>query len=254
MVSPIIEHILTTNTVTDASGKTHQLHAAISQEEGEFLAALITRHRFTRTLEVGCAYGISSLYICDALSRQQSPRHTIIDPLQKILWGNIGVNHLKRAGFDFYELIEKRSEIALPALLEQGRQFQFTFIDGWHTFDHTLLDFFYVNRLLEEGGVVAIDDVQMPAVRKAIRYISNYPNYRIIGAVRQSTQPSSRGRMVADAVLRSVSSILPKAYGKEVFADSWLRPDSGLGIQHSSLVAFEKTGPDKRSWDWYIPF
>jgi hypothetical protein len=82
------------------------------------------------------------LYICEALSGQGSGRHTILDPGQYSDFHGVGIANLKRAGFDFFELIEK------PALLAEGRKFQFALIDGWHTFDHTLLDLFYVNRLL----------------------------------------------------------------------------------------------------------
>ena len=40
-------------------------------------------------------------------------------------------------------------------------------------------DSFYANRLLEDGGFVAIDDANWPSIRKMISYVSKYPNYRI---------------------------------------------------------------------------
>lgn len=106
--------------------------------------------------------------------------HLAIDGAQSTYWHNIGVLNLQRAGFDFFELIEGISEIELPKLLEQKRSYDFVFIDGWHTFDHTLLDFFYCYRMLNLNGVILIDDTQLPAVSKFIKYISNYPSLKFL--------------------------------------------------------------------------
>lgn len=252
---PVLQEIRDTAEVQDESGKRYKLHSEISPEEGELIHSLITQHQFANTLEIGCAFGISSLYICDALSRQTSPHHTILDPMQSVGWHGIGMNNLKRAGFHFFELIEKPSEIALPMLLAEGKKFQFALIDGWHTFDHTLLDFFYVNRLLEEGGIVVIDDVHMPAVTKVARYIVNYPNYKLLtptSNAKSSYGYSTKRRMV-DGAIRFLTKMLPRSYVDEVFSDSWRRPDSSL-IGNRSMIALQKTAPDERTWDWYAPF
>jgi predicted O-methyltransferase YrrM len=142
------------------------------------ISAYIGRHRIERTLEVGCAYGISSLYICDAISKQPNPHHIMIDPLQSTRWSSVGVQNLRRAGFTFWELIEQPSALALPSLLGSGLKVQFALIDGWHTFDQVLLDFFYVDRLLEDGGIVAFDDVVMTAINRVVRYVLNHIPYR----------------------------------------------------------------------------
>ena len=68
-------------------------------------------------------------------------------------------------------------KVALPAMIQNQEIFDFAFIDGWHTFDHALVDFFYVNRLLNVQGIVVFDDVNYPQLRKLIRYISNYQNH-----------------------------------------------------------------------------
>ena len=43
------------------------LRSAISQEEGTFLEALASRPEVRNTIEVGCANGISSIYICSGI-------------------------------------------------------------------------------------------------------------------------------------------------------------------------------------------
>ncbi|MCH9013660.1 MAG: class I SAM-dependent methyltransferase, partial [Proteobacteria bacterium] len=120
-------------------------------------------------MEIGCAFGLSSLHICSALSGRGAAHHVIIDPFQQKHWHGIGIANLRRAGFDFFEHIEEPSEFALPALArEQSGTFDMVLIDGWHTFDHTLLDFFYANRLIRVGGYILVDDCNMPAVNRAI--------------------------------------------------------------------------------------
>jgi predicted O-methyltransferase YrrM len=62
-----MNEILTTRSVVTASGVNRPLHSNISESEGAFLQDLIRKHRPKVTLEVGCAYGIASLFICEAL-------------------------------------------------------------------------------------------------------------------------------------------------------------------------------------------
>jgi predicted O-methyltransferase YrrM len=249
----LLDTIYKSREVRDHHGNSHRLNSEITRDEGELIASLIHEHGFTRTLEIGCAFGISSLFICQALSRQPSPHHTVIDPGQFTEWHGIGVNHLMQEGYDFYELIEKPSEIALPSLLEQGRTFQLALIDGLHTFDHVLLDFFYVDRLLEDGGIVVLDDLQLPAIRKAARYIAGYPTYKIVATGRQSVYPPSLRRRLFERPLRILNGLLPSAYASQVFDDSFRRTDSQLGLV-SEMVAFQKTGPDRRGSHWFMDF
>ena len=42
--------------------------------------------------------------------------------------------------------------------------------DGNHRFEGVFLDLVYGGRLLEKGGVVFADDVQLPAVRRAVDF------------------------------------------------------------------------------------
>ena len=253
MHESVLKGILRTGSVIDAAGVTHKLHSHIDENEGRMISELIERHSFNRSIEIGCAYGVSSLYICQALSSQPSPSHTIIDPHQSTQWHGIGLSNLKRAGADFFRLIEEPSELAAPMLLREGATFQFALIDGWHTFDQTLLDFYYLNRLLEEGGVILVDDLGLPAVNKAIRYVLNYPTYVVAGVTPAPSLRKSGAKHFIDCTLRTLARLLPGPYAARVFNDAWLWP-GGFSLNGRGMIALQKIGPDNRSWDWFVPF
>ncbi len=239
--------------VTDAAGRSHRLHSEVTPDEGELISSMITQNGFTQTLEIGCAYGLSSLHVSGALRGRPGAHHTIIDPGQFTEWHGVGVHQLALCGVDAYTLIQEPSEIALPQLLKDGRTFQFAVIDGWHTFDHTLLDFFFVNRLLEPGGIVVIDDLQLPGIRKVARYITNYPNYRVAGTARQTVFAPSPRRRIADAILRGLAGLLPSSVSSDAFDPALFSSDYSRGLL-GEMVALQKTGDDSRDSHWFRPF
>jgi len=244
-----LEDLLSTQQVTDEKGNVYQLHSGIDSAKGEFLHSLILNNKVERSLEIGCAFGISSLYICHALSQKEVQHHTIVDPYQSSQWHGIGIANLKRAGFSFFELIEQPSELALPALLQNQEVFDFAFIDGWHTFDHALVDFFYVNRLLNVQGIVVFDDVDYPQLRKLIRYISNYQNYEFFGSLPNYCRPRDKVALKIAALIK----LFPEQFTRQLFIDNVFRPNISLGL-NTSMIALRKNSPDERSWDWYVPF
>lgn len=165
---PFLADILATGTTTTDKGERVKVHSSISPEEGEFLQRLVREVKPARSLEVGLAYGVSALYICEALPEKSE--HVAIDPYQQEHWGNAGALALERSERHAWCMREK-SYLALPALLHDKYRFQFAFIDGWHTFDYTLVDFFFIDKMLDVGGIVVFDDAQMPAVNKVVEFI-----------------------------------------------------------------------------------
>lgn len=163
------------------------------------------------------------------------------------------MHNLDRAGFSFYELVEKPSELALPALLERGESFDFALIDGWHTFDHTLLDFFYLDRLLKVGAIIVIDDPILKPVGKALRHIVNYPNYEIIGLVRSRRLWQRKALNAVKRAMHLAVRLIPNRVAHEFFDASVVWPDAVLDLD-ATMVALRKTGPDEREWNWYVPF
>ena len=146
----------------------------IKMEEGNFISDTIQNNNFTKCLEVGMACGISALYIL----QNENVFLTSIDPFQSTQWKNTGVELIKSCNFsNRHILIEKKSYEALPSLL--GNFYDFIFIDGFHTFDYTLIDFFYSDLILNKNGIIIIDDALHEGVKKCILYIeTNYSHYK----------------------------------------------------------------------------
>jgi predicted O-methyltransferase YrrM len=241
-----IRSIYESKRVVGKSGLEIALHSEIDPSEGAFIHRVITEDTgITKTLEVGCAYGLSSLHICDALGSRPGARHFIIDPFQASQWDGVGVRNLEKAGISFFTLIENKSEIALPELLDQGEAtFDLIFIDGWHTFDHTLLDCFYATRLLRQGGYLLIDDVGMPAVRRTIDYLIRYPCYQT-HATLSVPRPLTLKRRAAMTALGCIGSEMRS----RLFHPEWL--NRAFDDQFTRMIALKKISEDRRSWDWF---
>jgi predicted O-methyltransferase YrrM len=248
-MNPIIDEIYETKTVRDSLGNEYPLLAEVDSAEGDFLYRLISSDRsVTKTLEVGCAYGLSSLHICEALRDRPGVSHVIIDPKQTSVWHDIGVSHLKRAQIDFFRFIYEPSELAMPDLLRnQPESFDLIFIDGWHTFDHTMLDLFYANRLIRIGGYIVIDDCTWQAVSAAVSYFLNYPAYE------QVSEPAIKASNSRMQVARISRALLPPrlAYGilpAAIYNRFYRR------IQYAPMIAFKKVREDVRDWAWFRGF
>jgi predicted O-methyltransferase YrrM len=244
----IIEEIYSGQRVRGRSGMAHRLHSAIDPEEGQFLERIVKADpTIKRTLEVGCAYGLSSLHICTGLQGRAGARHTILDPFQNSQWDGAGIRNLEEAGVDYFEWIEELSEIALPRLLEEGEGgYDLVFVDGWHTLDHTLLDCFYATRLLRIGGLLVVDDIILPPVRRALSYVSQYPCYKPVSSLSAEQSPTLRLRM-----LRTFLSAVPAGRRRAL-----LHPDLEhrlFGDRTVRMMALQKVGADTRGWDWYPP-
>jgi predicted O-methyltransferase YrrM len=245
-MNTFIQRIYETRKVTGRSGEDCELQFEISPEEGELLSSIIRDDPgILRTLEVGCAYGLSSLYICFSLKGRMGASHTIIDPYQSIHYDGIGIKQLEEAGIDFFNLIEDKSEIVLPSLLKQMEgTFDFVFVDGFHTFDHTLLDCFYATRLLRVGGYLAIDDVSWPSIRRVVDFLQNYPCYEIHGAV-----TIREFRSWKKTALRAVMFPISRDAWAKVLSNRLYRRI--FSEKEYSLIALKKISEDERSFNWH---
>jgi predicted O-methyltransferase YrrM len=167
-----VEQAYRRGSVPDAAGNAIDLAPhSVESEAGAALCDLAVAERAGRTIEVGLALGMSALFLCQALL-PQGGRHVAIDPFQTESWNGAGLRTLREAGVaDLVEVIEEESQLALPRLVGEGREFDLAFVDGDHRFEGVFLDLYFMTRLVRPGGVVVVDDMWMPAVRTAVAYV-----------------------------------------------------------------------------------
>jgi predicted O-methyltransferase YrrM len=151
---------------------------------------LIARHVSPgdRTLETGA--GASTVVFAAV-----GARHHAISPF--------GDEHKRIAEYcadlsvstDTVSFVEGRSDRVLPSLLG-GDRFDLAFIDGMHSFPGPVVDYHYVEQLLRPGGVLLLDDVPIPAVAVAFRYMRSSPDWAFVEIV---DDRAAVFRKVADA-------------------------------------------------------
>jgi predicted O-methyltransferase YrrM len=166
--------------VAEADGRARQIFpVGIDPNEGRVLHDWVRRERATRTLESGLGFGISTLFIVEALLENDGDgRHVATDPNQFTLaptpgttYAGAGLQIIEEAGVrDLVEFFPEESQVVFPRLLAEGRSFDLAFIDGNHRFERVFLDLVYSGRLLKEGGIVFVDDVQLRGVERAVRF------------------------------------------------------------------------------------
>jgi predicted O-methyltransferase YrrM len=179
MIPAELERILTEKCVYTPQGQARALHSAIWLEDAQALHDLVLARAPSTVLEVGMAYGVSSLAIVSALEELGSGSLLSLDPSQSTDWESVGCETLRRAGLSHrHTLIEEPDFSALPRMCSDSVCVDFVYIDGWHTFDYTLLDLFYADKLLSVGGVVGINDGGFAAVAKALRWFTSHRRYR----------------------------------------------------------------------------
>jgi len=159
----------------DENGKDHSMDAGtrISVSEGLWLYRFCTAEKARRTLEVGLAYGFSTIYFLAALHTNGRGRHSAIDPWARSgQWNGLGCAKAELLGMgEAFRFIEKKSSVALGALAESKERFDVIFVDGAHMFDSVLTDFTLAAPLCAQGGTIVLDDMWMPSVQKAVAFI-----------------------------------------------------------------------------------
>lgn len=236
---PVLEEIYATGLVEDATGQRFSpFPVATPREVAQRLVDIVERHDRRSTLEVGMAYGLSTLAICGAHERRGEGSHVAIDPFQRSQWKGIGLLNIERAGLlDRLSFDEEPSYKALPARLRDGLALDFAFIDGSHLFDNAFIDVFYVDKMLGVGGLMAIDDLWMPAVRRVVSFVLRNLDYELV--------PMAGGSPLRHRVARIGRRYLQAPVSREPLALRWTGGNMGL---------LRKRSAAKRNWDAHHAF
>ena len=169
----------TVKTLQDGTQREIGYGCSVLAEQGQLLYDLARDLKPQNSLEVGLAWGGSAIHILCALEANGTGHHTALDPFQSS-WSDIGVSEPTRLGLgDYLTCFYERSDVAMPRFIQEGRRFQFIFIDGDHRFDAAFVDFHFAQRLLDVGGILAFDDAQAMSVARTVSFVdTNMPNMK----------------------------------------------------------------------------
>jgi predicted O-methyltransferase YrrM len=245
----VLKEIVRTGRTTLLNGEEVLANSYIDPSCGALLQSVIKATRPTIGVEVGLAFGISTLYILEAFSENGGEKLIGMDPDQHEGFRGGGLSNVKRSGYEhLYEFHAETSQQLLPRLAGLGQRVEFAFIDGWHTFDHVLVDFFFIDQILKIGGIVIFDDVGYPSIKRACDFIITNRDYEIYDCVRIRNKNSFSRRSkykineLLHPVVRTDKTPAPAERRKE------------LDIDDVYFLALQKRSEDSRRWDHFVHF
>lgn len=239
-MNAIIEQIYSSGVVEDADHNQYPHDtSSVFYASGAILYHLIRDYKLTKTLEVGFAYGLSTLFICQALADNGKGSHIAIDPYQERKFRSIGLLNIERAGLSkVLHFYPQPSYQGLAELSTQNASFDFVFVDGSHLFDFIMVDFFFIDRMLTKNGFVIFDDLWLPSVRKVVSFVLHNRAYQLI-------KPSEK---VMTPWTSSLGLILKR------FLQNPLGRDWRLKWIPHNVAVLQKIDEDQRKWTFYRDF
>jgi predicted O-methyltransferase YrrM len=159
---------------TGSDGKTRKIDpvAGVIPANGMWLYDECLRLAPRTSLEVGFAFGFSTLFILAGIAKNGSGMHLAVDQFEVSAYGGVGLQKVQEvcatANFRF---VQESSVHATTDLEREHSSFDFIFIDGNHRFDDALVDFTLFSRLLNKGGLIVFDDLWMPSLRTAVAFV-----------------------------------------------------------------------------------
>jgi predicted O-methyltransferase YrrM len=173
------------NPQVGSDGNTYEIDAVtrLGPQQGMLIYQLLRELKPENSLEIGLAFGFSTLYFLAAIHANGSGHHTAVDPFQHEWWHGIGVAREKVVGIEpsSFEFTQETSILALTRFAREQRKFGVIFIDGDHTFDGVLIDFSLASLVCDPGSYIILDDMWMPSIQKAVSFIhSNRQDFTVL--------------------------------------------------------------------------
>lgn len=148
--------------------------------EGSELNRLARAIDARRIVEVGLAYGFSTIWLLDAIVDHPDGRHIALDPFETQTWHGIGLRQAERfcSRPETFRWIPEASIDVLTQMARANERIDFAFIDGNHRYDNVLIDFYLLDQMLRVGGIIAFDDKWMPSIRTVASFIEANRSYK----------------------------------------------------------------------------
>ena len=189
--------------IEGSDGRCYQIFPdSITPDRAAFVESVCSSARPTATLEIGMAWGLSTLGILSTLaeSEQRFSPHVVIDPWQTRSYRQAALLSLRRAAAEaLIEMHHQTSVAVLPKLL--GRTFDFVFVDGAHHYSAVFCDLWLLHPLLRPGSVVVVDDVWFDDVRRACEFAEKNLGYKFLSEYpRDGDRPLLRAYVIEPMV------------------------------------------------------
>lgn len=217
--------ILKSRSVVNADGTSSPLHSETSGEECCAMYQFLKENAPECVIEIGMAYGISSLAILTALEENKRGRLISIDPYPP------GFDHVRQSALlaidkaclsHRHTHLHLESELALPNLISEAVRPDFVYIDGHHGFDHAFVDLFFADKMIPVGGTIAFDDSQWRSVHRVIRYLLKHRHYEELNVGLQKSFASAN--VINNAYKRIQNRFGPSRYFRKT--DDWKPPSN----------------------------
>ncbi|MEJ7759431.1 MAG: class I SAM-dependent methyltransferase [Gemmatimonadaceae bacterium] len=245
-----LDLVFETGTIeTDAEGNRIEISSHISKEQGLFLQKLYDQVKPSRSLEVGLAYGISTLFILEKCRENNCAEksHIVIEPFS---WGDAAEYNIKKEGLERYIDIRKDlSDVVIPTMYLNQERIQFAFVDTTKIFDTVMQDFYFIDKILDVGGIVVFDDATLGGINVVMRFVRSLPHYEMIDKFEKVRV--SKAYDLGAGFFEKLLSILP--FQAKYLGFYSLKTSRQLGINYR-CIAFRKLSNDPRTWDWDVPF
>jgi predicted O-methyltransferase YrrM len=218
----------------------------IKESEGEMLLKMCQETKAMMTLETGLAFGASALvFLHHHATCARGGKHFAVDPNQLTSYRGAALRIIEDAGYaSYFKLFNGPSHLEIPRIIELKTSLDCAFIDGWHTFDYTLIDFFLIDKLLRPNGMVALHDMYGPAKQKVLRFILSYRDYEIMKRYRISGQERRVLilKFFVSRMLKRPSLLLSRYHWQYQLSDS------------SGLIVLRKKSNYEPSYNFYRRF
>ena len=155
----------------------------ILTDEVDFLYKTIVANGFQNCLDIGVAKGVSFAAIAAGIKQNGGGTLYGIDPDQGSDHSHSASRLCRLLDLPFTEIIEDQALYATAAIRSKVEALDFVFIDGWHTFDTTLVDFLLADDLVRPGGIVGFHDCYYPSKLKVIRFALSHRDYELLADV-----------------------------------------------------------------------
>jgi len=180
---PVLQEVFLQNTVEHPDGKKIKCVANINRENSNALFNTVLNRRPKLVVEIGMAYGVSTLTILSALRNCDNGGRLIsIDPY--IGWPTgrlVALNQVRRARHEAaHEHLHEPSYSGLVRLIHGGSDADFVYIDGNHNFDYAFTDFFLADKLIKQNGIIGFNDCGWRSVFRVIQFLKRYRRYEEI--------------------------------------------------------------------------